>query len=65
MNTDYVTVKQVCERLHVSKATVHKWINSGQLAAVRAGRRVLIPLSAIEGFIRPVEPNEPIDDDEG
>ena len=55
MNADYLTVKDVCERLHISKATVHNWIKSGKLTAVRAGKRVLIPREAIEALITPAK----------
>lgn len=57
MNADYLTVKDVCARLHISKATVHNWIKSGKLTAVRAGRRVLIPREAIEAFITSANPD--------
>jgi excisionase family DNA binding protein len=53
MNIEYLTVKEVCEKLHISKATVHNWIKIGKLSAVRAGKRVLIPREAIEALLVP------------
>jgi excisionase family DNA binding protein len=56
MDGNYLTVKDVCERLHISKATVHNWIKSGKLTAVRAGKRVLIPREAIEALLISANP---------
>ena len=54
MNTesqDYLTPRQVAERLGVNTITVRRWIAAGQLKAVRMGgkrSRLFIPSDAIE-----------------
>lgn len=51
MNPDneYITPKQVAERVGVSVVTVHNWINGGDLKAIRVGRRkTLIPVDQLD-----------------
>lgn len=45
------TVNEVAQALGVCKATVRKVIHSGDLEAVRAGRKLLIPVAALKAFI--------------
>jgi excisionase family DNA binding protein len=48
----YVTVAEAAVLLRVCLKTVRNRIKSGELVAFRHGRRILIPLSAIERLIR-------------
>jgi excisionase family DNA binding protein len=48
----YVTVAEAAVLLRVCPKTVRNRIKSGELVAFRHGRRILIPLTAIEGLIR-------------
>ena len=48
----YVTVDEAAELLRVVPKTVRNRIRSGDLEAYRHGRRVLIPLAAIERLIK-------------
>ena len=45
------SVDETSELLGVHPLTVRKAIARGDLAAVRVGKRVLIPLAAIEAFL--------------
>ena len=58
MNEDYFTVKEVAERLKVTRQAVYDWISEGRLRAVKVGNRTRIARSAIEAFIRPFEPGD-------
>lgn len=49
----YLTRKEVAEKFHVSLSTVHAWINSGKIQAVKIGRRTLFDLSEVENATSP------------
>ena len=55
MSTDYLTPDDVASRLQVSRQVVYNWINDGRLRAVKAGRTLRIPESALEAFLQPVQ----------
>src|SRR5215208_7404861 len=54
MTTDYLTPDEVASLLQVSRQVVYNWINDGRLRAVKAGRTLRIPDSALEAFLQPV-----------
>jgi excisionase family DNA binding protein len=54
MTTDYLTPDDVASSLQVSRQVVYNWINDGRLRAVKAGRTLRIPGSALEAFLQPV-----------
>jgi len=64
MDEEYLTVDEVRRKLHVTRQAVYNWISEGKLRAVRVGRSVRVPVSALVEFIRPVTPGERIDDEE-
>lgn len=45
------TVEEAAPLLGVGRASVYKLIKSGELRSVRVGRKMLIPLSAIDAFL--------------
>jgi excisionase family DNA binding protein len=47
----FISVDQAAQRLAVSSKTIRRAIKDGRLAAVRFGRRVLIPQGALQHFI--------------
>lgn len=49
----YLTRKEVAAKFHVSLSTVHAWINSGKIQAVKIGRRTLFDLSEVESATSP------------
>ena len=57
---DFLTVKETAHMLRVSPITVRRYIASGQLAAERVGRGIRVRREAIEEFVTPVEPIEPL-----
>jgi excisionase family DNA binding protein len=46
-----MTVREVATLLRVSKMTVYRLTESGDLPAVRVGRSVRIPTSAVRGYL--------------
>jgi excisionase family DNA binding protein len=63
MSEQYYTVKEVAEHFKVSRQSVYDWISEGRLRAVKVGNRTRIPESALDEFVRPVEPGEPLEAD--
>jgi excisionase family DNA binding protein len=47
----YLTIKQVCERLQVSRMTVHRWIKRG-LPVYKQGRIVRVRVEDLERFLK-------------
>lgn len=58
MDEKQYTVKEIAEHFQVSRQSVYDWINDGKLKAIRVGERIRIPRSALDEFIRPVQPGE-------
>lgn len=52
---DYRTVPEVADELRVSRRTVYRAVERGDLQAVRLGEsgRLRIPADALEGYVRP------------
>lgn len=48
-----LTIEEAAEVLRVSRCTVLDLINEERLRVVRIGRRVIIPIKAIEEFLNP------------
>ena len=51
---EFLTVAEVASLLKINEQTVRNWIDRGELAAVRAGRRVRIRRSALEQVLTAV-----------
>jgi excisionase family DNA binding protein len=51
-----LTVGEVAIRCRVHTNTVFRWLHSGDLKAQRAGRKWLIPVSALDAFKRVSQP---------
>lgn len=47
----FLRVPEVAEALHVTTATVQRWIREGRLPSVRLGRLVLVPHDALRILI--------------
>jgi len=47
-----VDIREAARLLSVSERSIRRWIQSGQLHAVRLSRRVLLPLSECERLAR-------------
>ena len=48
--TEFLTIEQVAERLHVSARTVRRLIASGQIRPVYAGRRPLVTDKELDAY---------------
>ncbi len=59
-NEEFLTVAEVAELLKINQQTVRNWIDRGELAAVRAGRRVRIRRSALEEVLTAVSNPKPV-----
>jgi excisionase family DNA binding protein len=64
MDEKYLTVEEVRTKLNVTRQAVYNWISEGKLRAVRVGRSVRVPVSALVEFIQPIKPGERIEDEE-
>lgn len=49
---EYLHVKEIMNELRVSRDVVYHWIRSGQLPALKIGRKFLISLSDYKIFIK-------------
>lgn len=65
MDETYLTVREVAERLRVTRQAVYNWITEGRLKAVRAGKTLRIPASALAAFLEPFVPGDRIEDEDG
>lgn len=61
----YRNVYTVAEMLGVGHHTVRQWIRQGTLEAIKIGRRVLIPQSAIDNLIAEAKKGAVIEQEEG
>jgi excisionase family DNA binding protein len=52
----YYTVQEIAKRLRVTRQAIYNWIDEGRLQAVKVGRSLRIPESALRAFIQPAEP---------
>ena len=48
----YLTVAEVAEMMRLSRMTVYRFINRGDLPAVRVGRSFRVPQDALEAYLR-------------
>lgn len=47
----FLTVAEVAAKVRVSKMTIYRLIQAGELPAVRVGRSFRIPMYAVEGLL--------------
>ncbi|GAB3163823.1 helix-turn-helix domain-containing protein [Microbispora hainanensis] len=51
MDGPVLTVEEAAAQLKVSRWTLYKFIRSGQLKTFKAGRRRLVPVTALTGLV--------------
>jgi excisionase family DNA binding protein len=56
-----LTPEEAAERFAVSPRTIREWIRLRKLRAVRVGRLLRVPESAVRDFIRPLDPTDNTD----
>ncbi|WP_265528779.1 helix-turn-helix domain-containing protein [Sphingomicrobium marinum] len=49
--TEYVSIKQVCERYSVSRSTVYRWRDRGHIAFTKFGNTVRISVAEVEDWV--------------
>lgn len=65
MDETYLTVREVAERLRVTRQAIYNWITEGRLKAVKlGGKSVRVPLSSVAEFVQPIMPGERIEIEE-
>jgi len=52
---EWLTTKQVCDLLHVSKGTIVNWRNSGKLEFHKAGNRILFQREQVLAIITKIK----------
>lgn len=50
-NDEYYSIQEVADKLKVAYLTVYRWIQSGKLKAVKAGKQYRIKMSDLDKFI--------------
>jgi excisionase family DNA binding protein len=58
-NSEFLTVAEVAALLKINEQTVRNWIDRGELAAVRAGRRVRIRRTALDEVLTAISTPKP------
>lgn len=56
--TPFITVKETCSLLKISRQTVYEWMKSGKLKAVKAGRLVRIRREDLDSFLKEWRPGK-------
>lgn len=57
--TDLLTTSEVAEQYRVSTMTVRRWVQSGDLEAIRLpGRQLRYRRSAVESLAQPADPTD-------
>lgn len=51
MNQKFITPQEVAEMLRLPKTTVYLLIHRGELPSVRFGRRIRVPVDALQRYI--------------
>lgn len=52
MSVDLLEVPEVIDRLKLSRTQLHRYVRSGELTAVKFGRRTMFCASDLEEFIK-------------
>ncbi len=51
MAQEYVTIRQLVERVPLSRATIAEWCKRGKLPAVKLGKKWFIRADVLESFL--------------
>lgn len=52
MNEEFLSVKEIAERLKISKMFIHRAIRKGELKAYRLGNKFRIKVEDLENFLK-------------
>ncbi|WP_108821453.1 helix-turn-helix domain-containing protein [Dysgonomonas sp. Marseille-P4361] len=50
---EYLTTKEVCKRLKITKRTLYTWVNNGKIKRYKAGNRSLYRVEDVNSLIQP------------
>lgn len=56
MNNELLTIPQTCIALNCGKTVLYRRINSGELKAVKMGKKTLVSKKALEDFVASLQP---------
>lgn len=48
---ELLSISEACQRLHISKSKLYRYVRAKELRAVRLGRRTLFRAAALQAFI--------------
>ena len=51
-NKEYLSIKEVSEELRVAYLTVYRWIQTGKLSAIKAGKQYRISIKELDKFTK-------------
>ncbi len=46
-----LTISEACETIRIGRTKFYQFLNSGDIKAVKIGKKTLIPVSELENFI--------------
>lgn len=49
---ELLTIDELCQILHIGKNTAMNLINEGRIKAIKPGRKWIIPLTALNDYIK-------------
>lgn len=52
MNEEFLSVKEIAEKLRISKMFIHRAIRKGELKAYRLGNKFRIKVEDLENFLK-------------
>lgn len=56
MDKTLLNITEACEKLRIGRTRLYQILNTGQIKAVRMGKRTFIPAVAIDEFINGLQP---------
>ena len=56
MVTDLLTVAEIAANMRVSKMTVYRLMQSGEIESIRFGRSYRVPKTAVQRYLESVNP---------
>lgn len=47
---DYLSIKELCEKLKITRQTLHRWIKEGKVKSIKVGGTIRIPTSQFKNM---------------
>ena len=52
MTNTILTVNELCQRYHLKPRTVYRWVNSGKIPHLRAGRSLRFSVAEVDAWLK-------------